>query len=80
MTTPNRVRTAPNWAGDQLFASRALRVAAELIEQKKYREALDLLYDADQAQFRLRAAVSNLFIQQTEKNRERESAREEQPA
>jgi hypothetical protein len=56
-----------NWAADGLAAQQGLRKAFELIEAKKYREAQNLLYDVQDAEYRLRAMVAKLTEEQEAK-------------
>lgn len=47
-----------NWASDFLIAKQGMNRVGELIEQKKYREAHDLLIDIQQAEYKLRHYVA----------------------
>jgi hypothetical protein len=52
-----------NWAADMIFATRGLNTATQLLNDKKWREAMDLLHDIQQAEYRLRAMISKMLVE-----------------
>jgi hypothetical protein len=52
-----------NWAADMIFSTQGLNSATQLLNEKKWREAMDLLHDIQQAEYRLRAMVSKMLVE-----------------